>query len=56
MTQRERIYKQMEELKAEKEKLEEQQESILMRLYEIKIEIGECEGALIELDEIDGIN
>ena len=55
MTQREKIYQQIEILKAEQKKLEQAQEEIMLRLSEIKIEIGECEDNLIELDMIDGI-
>lgn len=55
MTMREKIYKQIEELKSDLKRLEEEKEKIIIRMYEIKIEIGECEGHLIELDKIDGV-
>lgn len=54
MTERERTYKIIEELKKELKSLKEQEREILERMYEIKIEIGECEGYLKELDYIDG--
>lgn len=56
MTKRERIYKLIEELKEERKKLTEEQERIMLRLYEIEIEIGECKGGLAELDYLDGMD
>ena len=54
MTERGRTYNIIEELKKELKSLEEKHSDILIRMYEIKIEIGECEGYLKELDHIDG--
>ena len=56
MTERERTYKRIAELKKELKNLEEEKDEILTRMYEIKIEISENEGYLKELDYIDGIN
>ena len=54
MGEYERTYKQIDELKRRKIELIERINELYEELYNIDIEIGECEGYLAELRYIDG--
>ena len=48
-----KTYQRLEELRAKKKAIEEQIESLREDLEEVKSEIADCEGYLLELDYID---
>ena len=56
MGEYERTHKLIAKLKAERERLLKEIEERQERLEEIRLEIGECEGYLLELDWIDNHN
>ena len=54
MGEYDRTYQRINELENEKHNIQAQIDALRERLYEINVEIGECEGYLAELRYIDG--
>ena len=54
MGEYDRTYQRINELENEKHNIQAQIDALGERLYEINVEIGECEGYLAELRYIDG--